>query len=86
LCDIHNEFSHLAEIIITTQPWFAGHRSIGVARERSGGYGEGASKHLPHAVQAADRHPLESAPGNSPDAARKSLRQARSAIDRRDTD
>jgi hypothetical protein len=65
LCDIDNEFSHLAEIISAAQPWFAGHPSIGTARESSGGYGEGASKHLPHAVQVADHSAGERPPGIS---------------------
>jgi hypothetical protein len=86
LCDIDNEFSHVAEIINTAQAWFAGHPSIGMAREPRGGYGEGASKHLPHAVRVADRHPLESARRAFPDGARKSMRQAHSGIDRRDTE
>ena len=38
----------------TAQAWFAAHPTIGiVARDRGGGYGEAASKALPHAVQVA---------------------------------
>ena len=66
----------------TAQAWFAAHPTIGiVARDRGGGYGEAASKALPHAVQVADRwHLMENASRAFLDAVRKSMRQIRSAI------
>lgn len=47
----------------TAQVWLAGHPTIAiVARDRGGGYGEAATKALPHAVQVADRwHLMENA-------------------------
>jgi transposase len=52
-----------------------------VSRDRGGGYGEAASKTLPHAVQVADRwHLMENASAAFLDAVRKSMALMRSAI------
>jgi transposase len=66
----------------TAQAWFAGHPAIAIiARDRGGGYGEAATKALPHAVQVADRwHLMENATRAFLDAVRKSMRQIRNAI------
>src|SRR5258707_10977685 len=69
----------------TAQAWLAAHPTIAiVARDRGGGYGEAAAKALPHAIQVADRwHLMENASRAFLDAVRKSMRQIRSAIKRR---
>jgi hypothetical protein len=66
----------------TAAAWFEQHQEITViARDRGGGYGEAASKALPHATQVADRwHLMENASRAFLDAVRKSMRQIRSAI------
>lgn len=66
----------------TAQAWLSGHPTIAVvARDRGGGYGEAATKALPHAVQVADRwHLIENASRAFLDAVRKSMRQIRSVI------
>ncbi len=69
----------------TAQPRLASRPTIAiVAGDRGGGYGEAAAKALPHAVQVADRwHLMENASRAFLDAVRKSMRQIRSAIKRR---
>jgi transposase len=66
----------------TAQAWLAAHPTITIiARDRGGGYGEAATKALPHAMQVADRwHLMENASRAFLDAVRKSMRQIRSAI------
>jgi transposase len=66
----------------TAQAWLAAHPTIAlIARDRGGGYGDAATKALPHAVQVADRwHLMENASRAFLDAVRKSMRQIRSAI------
>jgi transposase len=60
----------------TAQAWLAA-----IARDRGGGYGEAATKALPHAVQVADRwHLMENASRAFLDAVRKSMRQIRTVI------
>jgi transposase len=68
--------------IATVQSWLADHRGISVvSRDRGGGYGEAASKALPHAIQVADRwHLMENARAAFLDAVRKSITAIRSAI------
>jgi transposase len=68
--------------IATVQAWLADHPGISVvSRDRGGGYGEAASKALPHAVQVADRwHLMENASAAFLDAVRKSMASIRSAI------
>jgi hypothetical protein len=52
-----------------------------VSRDRRGGYGEAASKALPHAIQVADRwHLMENATAAFLDAVRKSKVSIGSAI------
>jgi transposase len=66
----------------TAQAWFAAHPTIAIiARDRGGGYGEAATRGLPHAVQVADRwHLMENASRAFLDAVRKSMRQIRTVI------
>lgn len=68
--------------IATVQAWLADHPGISVvSRDRGGGYGEAASKALPHAIQVADRwHLMENASAAFLDAVRKSITAIRSAI------
>ena len=68
--------------IATVQAWLADHPGITVvSRNRGGGYGEAASKALPHAIQVADRwHLMENASAAFLDAVRKSITAIRSAI------
>lgn len=68
--------------IATVQAWLTDHPEIGVvSRDRGGGYGEAASKALPHAVQVADRwHLMENASAAFLDAVRKSMASIRSTI------
>jgi transposase len=68
--------------IATVQAWLADHPEISVvSRDRGGGYGEAASKALPHALQVADRwHLMENASAAFLDAVRKSRTAIRSAI------
>jgi transposase len=68
--------------IATVQAWLTDHPGINVvSRDRGGGYGEAASKALPHAVQVADRwHLMENASAAFLDAVRKSMASIRSAI------
>jgi transposase len=68
--------------IATVQAWLADHPEIEVvSRDRGGGYGEAATKALPHAVQVADRwHLMENASSAFLDAVRKSMRSIRAAI------
>jgi transposase len=68
--------------IATVQAWLADHPGISVvSRDRGGGYGEAASKALPHAIQVADRwHLMENASAAFLDAVRKSMAPIRSAI------
>jgi transposase len=68
--------------IATVQAWLADHPGISVvSRDRGGGYGEAASKALPHAIQVADRwHLMENASAAFLDAVRKSMASIRSAI------
>jgi transposase len=66
--------------IATVQAWLADHPGISVV-SRDRGYGEAASKALPHAVQVADRwHLMENASAAFLDAVRKSITAIRSAI------
>jgi transposase len=66
----------------TAQAWFAAHPTIEIiARDRGVGYGEAATKALPHAVQVADRwHLMGNASRAFLDAVRKSMRQVRNVI------
>jgi transposase len=66
----------------TVQSWLSEHPGIEVvSRDRGGGYGEAASKALPHAIQVADRwHLLENASAAFLDAVRRSMRDIRAAI------
>jgi transposase len=66
----------------TVQSWLSEHPGIEVvSRDRGGGYGEAASKALPHAIQVADRwHLLENASAAFLDAVRRSMRDSRAAI------
>jgi transposase len=68
--------------IATVQARLADHPEISVvSRDRGGGYGEAASKALPHAMQVADRwHLMENASAAFLDAVRKSITAIRSAI------
>jgi transposase len=68
--------------IATVQAWLADHPGISVvSRDRGGGYGEVASKALPHAIQIADRwHLMENASAAFLDAVRKSITAIRSVI------
>jgi transposase len=68
--------------IATVQAWLADHQEIRVvSRDRGGGYGEAASKALPHAVQVADRwHLMENASAAFLGTVRKSMTSIRSAI------
>jgi transposase len=68
--------------IATVQAWLTDHPGINVvSRDRGGGYGEAASKALPHAVRVADRwHLMENASAAFLDAVRKSMASIRSAI------
>jgi transposase len=68
--------------IATVQAWLTDHPGISVvSRDRGGGYGEAASKALPHVVQVADRwHLMENASAAFLDAVRKSMASIRSAI------
>ena len=68
--------------IATVQAWLTDHPGISVvSRDRGGGYGEAASKALPHAIQVADRwHLMENASAAFLDAVRKSTTAIRSAI------
>jgi transposase len=68
--------------IATVQAWLADHPGISVvSRDRGGGYGEAASKALPHAVQVADRwHLMENASAAFLGTVRKSMTSIRSAI------
>ena len=66
----------------TAEAWLTGQPQIAVvARDRGGGYALATQKALPKAVQVADRwHLMENASHAFLDAARKSMRQIRSAI------
>jgi len=66
----------------TVEAWFRNHPEIGVlSRDRGGGYGEAATKALPHAIQVADRwHLMENASTAFLEAVRKSMRSIRSTI------
>ena len=68
--------------IPTVEAWLRNHPEIGIlSRDRGGGYGEAATKALPHAIQVADRwHLMENASAAFLDAVRKSMRLIRSAI------
>ena len=68
--------------VATVQAWLTNHPGISVvSRDRGGGYGEAASKALPHAVQVADRwHLMENASAAFLDAVRKSMASIRSTI------
>ncbi|MBZ0260126.1 MAG: ISL3 family transposase [Hyphomicrobiales bacterium] len=68
--------------IPTVEAWLRNHPEIGIlSRDRGGGYGEAATRALPHAIQVADRwHLMENASTAFLDAVRKSMRLIRSAI------
>ena len=68
--------------IATSVAWLANHPEIKIlSRDRGGGYGEAATRALPHAIQVADRwHLMENASAAFLDAVRKSMRSIRSAI------
>ena len=68
--------------IATVDAWLRDHPEIEIlSRDRGGGYGEAATKALPHAIQVADRwHLMENASSAFLNAVRKSMRAIRSAI------
>jgi transposase len=68
--------------IATVKAWLAEHPEIEIlSRDRGGGYGEAATKALPHATQVADRwHLMENASAAFLDAVRKSMRSIRATL------
>jgi transposase len=66
----------------TVQAWLSEHPGIKiVSRDRGGGYGEAATRAIPHAIQVADRwHLMENASAAFLNAVRRSMRGIRTAI------
>ena len=69
--------------IATSVAWLANHPEIKIlSRDRGGGYGEAATRALPHAIQVANRwHLMENASAAFLDAVRKSMRSIGSAAE-----